>query len=122
MILERICRSIVYKMPEANRFYSMALGDFLKGPQFFFETDPELLNTQLRCIESRPMPELEGTDEEKKQQMRRAVFTAAFWRVLGMYLWASAKYLLLRGRACRQYAEAHKKMTSLENWQKILEI
>lgn len=122
MILERICRSIVYKMPEANRFYSMALGDFLKGPQFFFETDPELLNTQLRCIESRPMPELEGTDEEKKQQMRRAVFTAAFWRVLGMYLWASTKYLLLRGRACRQYAEAHKEMTSLENWQKILEI
>ncbi len=122
MILERICRSIVYKMPEANRFYGMALGDFLKGPEFFYNTDPELLNTKLRCIESRPMPELEGTDDEKKRQMRRAVFTAAFWKVLGMYLWASVKYLILRGRACKRYAEAHEKMTSLENWQKILEI
>lgn len=122
LILERICRSIVYKMPEANRFYSMALGDFLKGPEFFCNTDCELLNTELRCIESRHLPELQGTEDEKKRQIRRSVFTAAFWRVLGMYLGASVKYLLFRGRACKQYAEAHKKMTSVENWQKILGI
>ncbi len=122
LIFERICRSIIYKMPDANRFYSMALRDFIKGPQFFYDTDSELLNTELRCIESRQLPELPEDEHERTKLMLKAVFTAAFWKVLGMYISASVKYLIFRVRACREYPAEFKKMTSLETWQKILEL